>query len=179
MNFSWQTIIQSKTIRRIFISAVCAVVALLVFQLGMWVGYKKGTFACQFTGPYERMFGLRDRDEGFIPGMFRQEIGGHGSVGKIVSIQMPVMVIADANTVETTVHITNDTLIRKFRDEISSKDLAVGDTVVVLGTPDAQGQIDAKLIRVMPIPLGSGAANQKIATTSSSTQTQTQTQSQP
>ena len=173
MNFSWSTIIQSKTTRRIFTGIVCVVVALLIFQLGMWVGYRKGTFTCQFTGPYERMFGMRERDESFIPGMFQQEIGGHGSAGKVVSIQTSTIIIADANNVETTIQVTDDTLIRKFRDTISLKDITVGDTVVVLGVPNSQGQIDAKLIRVMPALPGTGGPNVKSATTtSSSTQIQ-------
>ena len=37
-----------------------------------------------------------------------------------------------------------------MKSNITTNDLKLGDFVVVIGTPNAQGQIEAKFIRVMP-----------------------------
>ena len=37
-------------------------------------------------------------------------------------------------------------------NNLTIKDLKIDDFVVVIGTPDEQGQIEAKFIRIMPSP---------------------------
>jgi hypothetical protein len=80
--------------------------------------------------------------------------GGNGAVGKIVSINLPTIVVASPDNIEKTINISDNTLIRQFRDTLNAKDLTVGEHVVVLGeisNPD-NGVIDAKLIRLIPPP---------------------------
>ena len=47
--------------------------------------------------------------------------------------------------------IKNDTQIQKIKENIATNDLKINDFVVVIGTPNEQGQIEAKFIRIMPI----------------------------
>ena len=42
--------------------------------------------------------------------------------------------------------------IKKFRDSIKAEDLKVGDFVAVIGNPNDQAGVEAKLIRIMPDP---------------------------
>ena len=49
---------------------------------------------------------------------------------------------------EKTIIVNGKTVIRKFRDALKSADLKVNDSVVVVGDPNEEGQIEAKLIRV-------------------------------
>ena len=78
--------------------------------------------------------------------------GGHGAVGEIVSIALPQVVVAGPDNLEKTVLVGTSTRVREFQDEINVGQLKVGDFVVVLGNPNEEGQVDAKLIRLMPPP---------------------------
>ena len=39
-----------------------------------------------------------------------------------------------------------------MRDEIKISDLKIGDFIVVIGSPNTDGQVEAKFIRLMPEP---------------------------
>jgi hypothetical protein len=57
---------------------------------------------------------------------------------------------------EKIIVLQDSTDIRRFRDVIKSSDLKVDDNIVVIGEPNAKGQIEAKLVRVMPVQMGGG-----------------------
>jgi cell division protein FtsX len=142
-------IAQSKTLRGIIIGIVIVIFAIFIFQAGVFVGYRKADFSGRFGDNYSRAFGGNKID---IKGGFPQDIfvGGHGAVGKIVRINLPTLVVADRDNVEKVVIIDNETSVRKFRETSKITDLKAGDFVVILGSPDDDGQIRAKLIRIMP-----------------------------
>lgn len=163
MNF--KDIAQSKTLRGVIIGICIFIVIILIFQAGVFVGYKKAEFSGRFGDNYSRAFGGDQRGPGMMGG-FSQDIfvGGHGATGKIVRISLPSIVVADQGNVEKIITVNDDTAIRNFRATIQSTDLKVGDFIVVLGSPDDQGQIVAKLIRLMPaLPTG---GNQKTSSSS-------------
>ncbi len=57
------------------------------------------------------------------------------------------------DAVEKIVLIDNTTVIRRFHDTLTAQDLQVDNGVLIIGTPNAEGKIEAKLIRVMPKPI--------------------------
>ncbi|MDB5189970.1 MAG: hypothetical protein JWN49_296 [Parcubacteria group bacterium] len=129
------------------------IVLIGVFKLGEVVGYHRAQFAVRFGDSFDRNFnGYRGNVMFGAPGMPRELLppGGHGAAGTIASIALPNIVVADRDGLEKTVHLTNNTDIREFRDQIASTSLAVGESVIVLGTPGDAGQIEAELIRVLP-----------------------------
>lgn len=137
------------------------VVALVIFQAGIFVGYHKAAYSFGWGDRYYKTFGERGGHERVHPGMmdFGRMGGGlsnsHGTVGKIISIALPTIIVEDQDRIEKTVLLTNDTMLRSFRDEIRAADLKVGDSVVIIGAPNEQAQIEARLIRIMPpIPAG-------------------------
>jgi len=146
---------QSQKVKRVLYGIAVFVAALIIFQAGIFVGYHRAAFSYRFGDNYERTFGMH-RD-GF-PGekgvrMFGGEFSNaHGSVGKIVSITLPTLMIADRDGVEKVILLTNATDIRHFRDAFSANELQIGDIVVVLGAPNEEAQIEAKLIRLLPPP---------------------------
>jgi len=146
-------IAQSKTLRGIIIGICIFIVAALIFQAGVFVGYKKAEFSGRFGDNYSRAFGGEKRGPGMMGG-FPEDIfvGGHGTAGKIVRISLPTIIVADRDNVEKVVTIEDDTSIRSYRDAVKITDLKVGDFVIILGSPDDQGQIVAKLIRITPEP---------------------------
>jgi len=149
----------SKKARVIAIIILSIIVALLVFQAGVTIGYKKASFSRQLGNNFYRAFDSQgprmDRMDRALPGgfMFAESLpGGHGAVGKVASISLPTFVVAGPDNIEKIVLIGGKTDMRRFRDAATSSDLRVDDFVVVLGVPDGLGQIDARLIRILPPP---------------------------
>jgi hypothetical protein len=136
------------------------IILLLVFRLGMLVGYRKAGFAYGWGENYERNFGgrmgefgrpggpgdlLRDLDD-------RRFMGADGTVGRIIKIDQASIVVKGQADEEKIILLNGKTLIRRFRDNIKPADLRVDDMIVVIGEPNQAGQIEAKLIRLIPAP---------------------------
>ncbi len=148
--------LQSKTFRNVLIGIGILIIALIIFQMGMFVGFKKASFSYGWGDNYRKTFGDRPRGEfggmitmrGFPP---QDEFSNaHGAIGKIIKIELPTIVVIGTDNVEKVVLIKEDTLIRQFRDEIKATNLKINDEIVVIGSPNTSSQIEAKLIRLMP-----------------------------
>jgi hypothetical protein len=146
--------IKSQSFKDVLIGILIAIIVLVIFQLGVAVGERKASFLCRFGDNFEKNF--RDPKGKFMQQRIFGGInapGAHGAVGKIVSIALPLVVVAGPDNFEKTVVVGIDTEIREFRNNIKANQLEVGDFIVVLGVPNSEGQIDAKLIRLTPPPL--------------------------
>lgn len=143
------TLVQNKTFKYACIGIGVFIVLLMVLRLGMVVGARKEGFAHRWSENYHRNFAgprggfLREFGE-------RDFMGSHGTFGTIIALDLPVIIINGKDGAEKAVIVGNDTVIRRFRDTISARDLAVNDAIVVIGSPNDAGQIEAKFIRVMP-----------------------------
>ncbi len=146
-----KTKLQSKTTKKIVGVFIIAVVALLIFNIGMRVGFMRASFTNVAGDNFYQP--LSSGDPRHLAGFVQDaESGAHGASGKIVSINLPTLVVADKDSTEKIVHIEDETIIRKMRTTISGTDLRTGDFIVVIGEPDtASAEVDAKLIRVMPV----------------------------
>ena len=71
---------------------------------------------------------------------------------EIISLNLPKIVISEPNKLERVVIVSSTTLVRRFQEEAKVSDLKTGDFVVVLGNPNDVGEIEAKLLRIMPVP---------------------------
>lgn len=146
----------SKSFQGILIGIGISIVGLLIFQAGVMVGQHKAQFGDRLGGHFERNF--VDMERGGFPSPqgfgFGEPLppGGHGAVGEVISVTLPTFVIAGPDNLEKTVTVTDDTLIREFRDELSIDGIETGKFVVVLGEPNDDGVIEAKLIRFLPSP---------------------------
>ncbi|MHB1316748.1 MAG: DUF5666 domain-containing protein [Minisyncoccota bacterium] len=145
--------IQSKSFRGILIGLGISIVTLTIFQVGVSVGYRKAIFSHRLGDNFEKNFKDPRGGFGFKGDPREMDMpGGHGAAGKIVSISLPVIIVAGPDNLEKTVVVNDDTEIREFRNNITKDKLQVGSYIIVLGTPDDKGQIDAKLIRLAPVP---------------------------
>lgn len=145
------------------LAAIAALIVLLgVFRLGMVVGFKKANFAYGWDESYPRNFG------GPRPGMMLGSFGRtkkgpgnfgpfndgrfmmnpHGAAGKIIKVASSTFAIKGEDNIEKTVIVSKDTSIVERRQNLPFSDLKVGDEVTVLGSPNEEGQINAKLIRL-------------------------------
>jgi len=126
------------------------ILALVIFQAGMFVGFKKASFSFRMGEQYFRQ--MKGGQEPF-GGIGRDNFGNsHGAIGKIISVNLPLLVVSDKDGIEKTIIISTSTEIKKFKEAIQQEDLKVDDFVTVVGSPNDKSQVEARLIRIMPSP---------------------------
>lgn len=141
---------QSVMFKRILFGIGVLVLALLIFQAGLFVGFHKADFSYRFGDNYYRNFEGR---RGELMGMPKADFpNAHGAAGKVVKVSLPTLVVQDRDGIEKIILIKADTSIKKFKDDIKSAEIKVDDFVVVVGEPNDKSQIEAKLIRLLPPP---------------------------
>lgn len=147
---------QSKNFRKILYGVGIAIAVLVVFQAGMFVGYRKAAFSYRWGDNYHRAFGERGEHMmgGRMMGFFgdRDFTNSSGAVGKIVKINLPELVIENKDGIEKSILITDDSIVKRFRETVKPEDIKIGDFVVVIGAPNDNAQVEAKIIRIMPNP---------------------------
>ena len=138
---------QSKVVRTVAWIIFGMVVLLVVFQLGVWVGFRKANFSFRWAENYHRTFG---GPRGGFFGIFTggQFLSGHGVAGTVAKVDNSSLVVTGSDGVESLVKISTATLIRQGGATITLSGIQPGDSVVVIGTPADDGTIDAKIIRV-------------------------------
>ncbi|HRY62733.1 MAG TPA: hypothetical protein P5056_03120 [Candidatus Paceibacterota bacterium] len=142
--------------RSIKVVGILAVIT-LIFQAGVFMGFRKASFYGEFGNNFRNNF---EGDRGEFRGMMGRDIpNAHGVVGNVIDVALPSVVIAGDDGVEKIIFVDEKTIIRKFREDISADKLIVGDNVVVVGNPGRDGIIDSRLIRIMPAPLTPVAAS--------------------
>jgi hypothetical protein len=142
------------------IVGLLAIVALfLVFGLEVLVGEKKAKFSYLWAENYHRMFA--GPKAGFLGNLrmppfppFDEFIEGHGTFGEIIKIEGNNLVVKGRGNVEKVIVVTEKTVIKSGREDIKFSDLKIGDMIVIIGSPNDKGQIEAKLIRVFPPKTG-------------------------
>ncbi len=141
--------LESKTFRKVLYVVGSLIVALIIFQAGVFVGFHKALFSGRLGDNYRETFGGRG---GVVFGMMRDNDYpvANGAVGKILKITLPTLVIMGPDNIEKIILLKEDTLIREFREPIKPTDLKINDQIVVIGSPNASSQIEAKLIRLVP-----------------------------
>ena len=135
----------------VFLKILCGigivVIAFIIFYAGVTVGFHKATFGRAWAENYERNFGFGpDHSLSAINNFPNAD----GAIGKIIKIELPTIIVQDKDNTEKVISTTTTTQIQEMKSNITTNDLKLGDFVVVIGTPNAQGQIEAKFIRVMP-----------------------------
>lgn len=146
-------IFPSGKFRVVFVAIVVAIVLLLVFKAGEFVGYKKAGFSYRWAENYHHNFG------GPRGGFFRDFDGknymnAHGIFGSVIKIDQTasssqaVFIIKGDDNIEKTILVSDKTTIMSRHEAIKAGDLKVDDRVTVIGSPNELGQIEAKLIRL-------------------------------
>lgn len=120
-----------------------------ILQFGIFIGYHKASFARDWGDGYKENFGM-ERPESF-KGMMRNRLPtAYGASGKILSVTLPTFIVEDSNGTEKTIYVSTSTLIKSAMQDASSSVITVDAIVMVIGDPNTNGQIEAKLVRIMP-----------------------------
>ncbi len=156
MNIKIPDFPHSKILRRSLMGLAILIAVILIFQGGVFVGYRKASFSYRWSNNYERNFG------GMMGGLNKEGrrsnfgmmgyLPASGAVGTVISVNFPEITIAgnSAGDAEKIAVISGETQVRKLHNTIKSSEIAAGDYVMVIGEPDTEGKIKAKLIRLMP-----------------------------
>lgn len=151
---SKRDLFQSKKLKTALIIIGSAVVILAIFQIGMFVGFKKASFSDNWGNNYYRAFGKPQNDPR-IMGFFREGMGlaeSHGVAGMVLRVSPPRLMIEGMDRVERSVLVKKGTVIRRFREDIDIYKVQAGESAVVLGSPNNDGEIEAGFIRLLPPP---------------------------
>jgi len=143
-------IFESKVLVGVLYGIGVAIILILVFSAGISVGFRKASFDRAWEENYQNNFGMPSGHPGFGGDNFPN---AHGAIGKIIKIELPTIIVADQDNTEKVISMTDDTKIEKTGMAITSDKLSIGDFIIVIGSPDDKGQIEAKFIRVMPAGL--------------------------
>jgi hypothetical protein len=149
----FKKIFESKTFKIVISVLGLLVLILFAFRTGISVGHKKATFRCDWGRNYEANFGpARPGPE--MRDLFMDPMSNaHGTIGKIIKIDLPSIVVLDEKeNTEKIVLIDELTEIRKARDPSKQEELKIDERVVVIGEPNSLGQIEARFIRLFPVP---------------------------
>lgn len=125
----------------------------LIFGAGIFVGQMKARFSYRWAESYHKNFagpkgGFLGDLRGFPAGDF---IESRGAFGEIIQISNSDFVVKGRGDAEKVIVVSKDTVIQKGRETIKKEELKVGDKVVIIGSPNEEGQIEARLIRLFPI----------------------------
>lgn len=145
-------IVESKNFRKIIYILGAVFILALVFQAGMMVGFRKASFSRDWGNNYERNFGPKREASRLLKDGMRDIPNANGAIGKIIKVDFPNITVLDKDQTEKVVIIKDDTSILERKEILTKDSLTVDKFIIVIGNPNAQGQIEAKLIRIMPNP---------------------------
>jgi len=144
---------ESKVFKKIIYSFGITIIACLIFQAGVFVGFNRVTFGHDWEDNYSMNFGTPHRNQLMPIGDFGNLPNAHGAIGRIIKVESPtIIVMDDKDKTEKVILINDDTVIQKMRENGSIDDLKIDSFVIVIGSPNSKGQIEAKLIRIIPNP---------------------------
>lgn len=143
---------KNDVLKRVLIILIGLIVICLIFGAGMFVGEMKTRFSCQWAENYHKNFagpkkGFFNEWRNMLPSP-ENFVQGHGIIGEIIEIKDNGFVIKGIDEMEKLVITSKDTLIKKGTETIQDS-LEVGQLVVIIGSPNSEGQIEAKLIRLI------------------------------
>ena len=143
--------INSDVLKKIIVGLAGFIIGVLIFGAGVKVGTMKAKYSYRWAENYHKNFAgpksgfFDDFNRGFGDKDF---INSHGTFGLIIKIDGSILVIKGKDDIEKTVLVSDKTEIINRRETVKASELKVDDQVVIIGSPNEQGQIEAKLIRL-------------------------------
>ena len=150
---SFKESFQSKPFKWLLIGLAEVVLILTAFLLGQTVGFYKARTSYQWGENYQRIFG-GPRAGFFGPGPGPLNMGGemflnaHGLAGQVIKIDGNTLVIKNDDNIERTALVATGTVITEDHQTLKLVNIKEGDNLMIIGSPDSSGQVNAKFIRI-------------------------------
>lgn len=149
---------KSSKFKAILYLLVLLLAAVIIFEGGVAVGYHRAAFSYQWNDNY--FHDVRDPRSVFAAfSRGPDDPNPHGAIGQVVSVDLPKFMVKGTNSAEQVVIIGPNTSLRRLRGDGTSTDLKAGQQVIVIGSPDDRGEIQASFIRILPQPATSSVPN--------------------
>ncbi len=146
----FKKISESSLFHKAVIVTGLALAAIILFRVGVTVGFHE---ARESYGMGEDYF---YRAVGGHPGISEEFVGAipgaYGAAGTVMSVTVPTFVVSQPDQTEKIIRMATTTAIRFERTNTTTAAIAPGSFVVVVGTPGANDELDATLIRLLPPP---------------------------
>jgi hypothetical protein len=143
--------VESKPFKIVLYGIGVLIIISAIYQAGVVVGFQKATYGSNWHSNYLRNFGPVHRPR-MLLGVPENIPNAHGAIGKIIKAGYPIFIVEDADKTEKIVIVKDETEIRKFKTIGTKEDLTVDAFIVVIGSPNEDGHVEAKLIRILPTP---------------------------
>jgi hypothetical protein len=143
-----QNFIQSKFLHGVLIGIAGLVAVLAIFALGMGVGAARASRFSRWCEANERQFS-QPGPMGHM-GVPAFPADAHGVFGDVLSTSGTSMTVEGQDGIEHEVLFTSSTRVRSGQVDATTTDIRSNAHVGVLGDPDDQGGIEARLIRIFP-----------------------------
>ncbi|MBI4276367.1 hypothetical protein HY629_00825, partial [Candidatus Uhrbacteria bacterium] len=138
--------LNGSLISKIGVGVGAIILLLVVFKVGVIVGYKKAGHAYRWGESYDRLFGGPRR--GFFRGARdRDFMNAHGISGVVLKVDGETIILKGTNDIEQSIAVDSKTIIRRGRETIPMTAIAADDRITVIGDPGADGKINARFIR--------------------------------
>lgn len=124
------------------------ILLIVVFKAGMLFGIKKAKFNLEWGRNYGKYFGEPKIGLFKEPPLREKMKNAFGNAGVVLSVASSSIVIKSNDGSEKVIAVNENTTIHLRNYEIGIEGIKVGDSIVVIGEPDKEGKILAKLIRV-------------------------------
>ena len=148
-----KTKMQSKKARHGIVFFIIFFGLFASFWCGLQVGYNRAAFTYKFGDNYYKTFEQEPPHHGMGIISGDSVMNSHGAVGKIISINLPTMVVSERDGTEKIIRITDDTSVHQQKSTVAIGTLKVGDFIISIGEPNTNSEIEAKFIRLIPAPL--------------------------
>lgn len=138
-----------NVLAKVIVVVVLFAAFMFVLGVGIWIGEEHARFSFRWAQNYHKNFG--GSSEVLIGDSLNKDMtNSYGVFGSIIAMDFKTIIVRGQDNIEKTVIVFDDTTIRNAMGIVPFSKLQIGDSVVVIGSPGTQGQIDAKFIRVLP-----------------------------
>ncbi len=144
----FEELVKSKSFKVwsiVIISLVCAVI---IFAAGVFTGLEKARFSLRWDENYPVNFVGKSRMPFGMP-QDKNFMNAHGSAGNIIRFDSDGVIIKDRAGDEKNILVDNKTVIKNDSRDLKISDLRLNDYIVVIGTPNDSGEVQAKFIRIL------------------------------
>lgn len=148
--------LESKKIRIVLWILGSLIILLLIFGIGIGVGYDRANFGSHFGENYYHNFYGAPATGSMPYGMGPAPMSEHGIAGTVIDISSSTISVKDSNNNEHSIVVLPATVIRRDTATIKITGIQLQDQIVVIGDPNDEGQVIARFVRVFspssPIP---------------------------
>jgi uncharacterized membrane protein len=146
--------LESKVVRTILWILGGLIVVVVVFGLGISVGYDRAGFASGFDQNYDRNFygASPGGSVGLVAPPMPMPAAIHGVVGTVIDLGSSTISVENQQGNEQSVAVSSNTDIRNGNGSIVIGNISIGDQIAVIGEPNSVGQVDARFIRILRTP---------------------------